>query len=230
MRKKISDIRLFLSETENKPGTYPRGFSCPLLIDYATRFAQRLRHLGFTLDGFDMIYVDFNCSLAEGVFKKADRPVDKLFPGYRFYEVGVPRYMYEKLDGEKMLYPVLNYLRLLLRACFLDGEHNTEDMIKRAVYETAKFGEDLVLEYKTKSNEDYEVKTFYRFTNSGRTLPSAEIVRLSDGAKKCADLPETDDIEQLSEIRINKKSVVFRLGREGGYSGVRDFTVDLGEM
>ena len=227
--KKISDIRLFRSARANAPGTFPKGFDCPLLIDYATRLAVRLRQLGFMLDGFDMIYVDFNCSLPDGMFEKASRPVDKLFPGYRFYEVAVPKPLYEKLDSDKMLYPVLNYLRLLLKKCFLYGT-NTEEMITRAIYETAKFGEDLFLDYKIKSNGDYEVKISYHYTNTGRTLPVAEITRLADGKKKKCDLPETDDIEQLTEIRINKKSVVVKFGREGGYAGERDFTIDLSEM
>ena len=226
--KKISDIRLFKSTRENKPGTFPAGFNCPMLIDYATRLAVRLRHLGFKLDGFDMIYVDFNSSLPEGTLEKADRPPDKLFPGYRFYEVAVPEHLHAKLDSEKMLYPVLNYLRLLLKKCFLYGT-NTEEMITRAIYDTAKFGEDMYLDYKTKENGEYSVKISYHYTNDGRTLPVAEITRLADGKKIKRDLPETDDIEQVGEIRINKKSVVIKIGREGGYAGLREVAIDLPE-
>lgn len=227
--KKIADIRLFKSDKENTSGSFPDGFGCPTLVDYSSRLAARLRLLGFKLDGFDMLYVDFNCALPEGAFCEAQRPKDKLFPGYRFYEVGVSRAMYEKLDGEKMLYPVLNYLRLLLNACFMYGG-NTPDMVTRAIYEVAKFGEDLSLEYRKKENGEYSVTVNYRFSNDGRTIPSAAIIRLSDGARLNAILPEIDDIEQITEIRILKNSVVFKYGREGGYAGVREYAVDLAEM
>ena len=227
--KKISDIRLFKSAVKNEKGSYPESITCPTLADYASRLAVRLRQTGFKLDGFDRLYVDFNCTTPEGVYKRCDRPADKVFPGYRFYEVGVSRYVYENLDNEKMLYFVINSLRLLFINCFMYGDNN-EEQVTKVIYEIAKYGEEVALDLKEKSNGEYSVNITYRFMNDGKILPVAEVTRLSDGKSAKFDLPETDGPDQVGEIRFLKTSIIVKIGRESGYSGVREAVIDLSRI
>lgn len=99
----IKDIRMFRSTAENTNGNpFPSGLVNVRLGCMLHRIAMKLRENGFSLGGFDHLYINLT-TRAAGDPAPAKRAPDRYHPWYRFYDVPVSQEFYDALETPECL-------------------------------------------------------------------------------------------------------------------------------
>lgn len=207
--KIIKDIRPYKSETENTDGnSMPQSLAAKSVSTALHRVAMKLREQEFVLGDFDHLYLNFTSCLAKGAFQPAKRTVDRYFPWYRFYDVGMDREIFDKLDSNEYTDFILESARQVLLNFFCDNV-DSEQKITNAFDETKK-GENMLVRFKAKQGAKYKAVIFLRYLESAEYSPTL-CVHNSDGEEILRkDLPPTADLSSIGEIQLSSKRVTVK--------------------
>ena len=224
--KIIKDIRLYKSETENTDGNpMPQSLAAKSVNVVLHRVAMKLREQEFVLGDFDHLYLNFTPCIAKGAFQLSKRTVDRYFPWYRYYDVGVDEEMFDKLDSSECADFILESAKQVLLNCFCDNA-DWEQKITNAFIE-AKKGENMLVRFKVKQGAKYRAVIFLRYLESAEYSPLLCVYK-PDGAEILReDLPPTADLSSIGEIQISSKRVTVKPRKNSFSKDLTDISFDL---
>lgn len=207
--KIIKDIRLYKSETENTDGNpMPQDLAAKSVNVTLHRVAMKLREQEFSLGDFDHLYLNFTPCIAKGMVQPAKRTIDRYFPWYRYYDIGIDEEMFDKLDSSECADFILESARQVLLNCFCDNA-DSEQKITNA-FDEAKKGENMLVSFKVKQGAKYKAVIFLRYLESAEYSPLLCVYN-SDGAEILRrDLPPTADLSSIGEIQLSSKRVTVK--------------------
>lgn len=208
--KIIKDIRLYKSEVENKDGNpLPSSFAPISLNNVIRRVVMKLREQEFVLGDFDHLYLNFTPCVENGIFQVAKRSVDKYYPWYRYYDVGVDRETFSKIDDLSCGDRILELTKQALLKCF-GNNVVLENKIETAFNESLSKGENMRMRFKVKQNAKYKAVIFLRYLENTEYFPFLCVYDMNETEILRKDLPLTSDLSSIGEIQLNSKRVTIK--------------------
>lgn len=208
--KIIKDIRLYKSELENTDGnSLPEYFAPKTLNNTIHRVVMKLREQEFMLGDFDHLYLNFTTCIEKGTFQLAERTIDKYHPWYRFYDVGIDKETFNRLNSDELNDYVLELTKRALMNCFCDNAV-LEQIIINAFDEAILNGENMLVKYKTKRSSKNTAVIYLRYLESMEYSPLLCVYN-TDGIEILRkNLPLSKDLSALGEIQISGKRVTVK--------------------
>ena len=216
--KIISDIRLYKSSDVDK---YV-GLTNKSLIIAVRRVVMKLREQKFSLGEFDHLYVNFTVCIPEDKIELVDK-IDSYHSWYRYCNVGVNQYDYEKLNVDTDY--VFEKLKLVLLNTFSKNE-NTDEIIKTSFFEAQK-GEKMLMLFKEKKTEKAKATIYLQLLDSGKYLPLLCVVDSDNNEILSEDLPETIDLNSIGEIQLSGKKVTVKPRKNALASALKPISFEL---
>lgn len=207
--KIIKDIRLYKSESENIDGNpLPQSLDTKSVNVTLHRVVMKLREQEFVLGDFDHLYLNFTPCVAKGTFQPAKRTIDRYFPWYRYYDVGISEEIFDKLNSGEHSDFILESAKQVLLNCFCDNV-DSEHKITSAFNE-AKKGESMLVRFKIKQGAKYKAVIFLRYLESAEYSPLLCVYDLDGVEILRKDLPPTADLSSIGEIQLSSKRVTVK--------------------
>lgn len=210
----IKDIRLFESAVPNIDGNsmpssigklYQYDDMAPL--DVIQRLLFLLRHREFGFDGFDHLYINFTPCIPHGEVRDVNRYTIREFSWYHYVDAGCDTELFNSLgDSEKTSF-ILESIR---KAGVLKSPEDQRRLLEETFDLVLAQGEDLLIPYKQKENNDYLVEILVRINEEPDFIP---LIRAStkDGTVKAEQelrgYGRDEFISQIGTITIGKHSV-----------------------
>lgn len=208
--KIIKDIRLYKSELENIDGnSLPQDFAPKTLNNTIHRVVMKLREQEFMLGDFDHLYLNFTPCVEKGTFQAANRTVDKYYPWYRYYDVGVDEETLGKLSTPEYNCTVLKLTKQTLLNCFAKNAVD-EQKITTAFDEAISKGESMLVKYKTKQGSKNTAIIYLRYLESTEYSPLLCVYDTNETEILRKDLPLTADLSSIGEIQLSGKRVTVK--------------------
>ena len=208
LMKIISDIRSFRSVIANIDGNpLPESFGSKQLNIVIHRIVMKLREQKFSLGEYDHLYLNFTTQLNEGVCLPAKRSIDTYHKWYRFYDIGVSKEMYYKLNSESSIDYIISKLQNVLIQFF-----NCENIcpIMDCISEAVEKGENMMVLYKTKENKNLKASIFLQYLDTGLYLPHL-FVHNSEGQELLhKKLKLSNELIEIGEIQLSSKKVTLK--------------------
>lgn len=198
--KVIGDIRLFRSADGGRPAEFAGQ---PLNI-HVRRIVMKLREQKFSLGEFDHLYLNFTPDRPEETIE-LNTAVDRYHPWYRYCDVGVSRAVYARLEQADCTGLICDRIGAALRQLFC-GEAGAEEAVAQALSAAAE-GERMRMCFKEKRTAKATATLYLRLLNNGRYLPLLCVTDPEGNELLCRDLPQTEDLDPLGEIRLSGKRV-----------------------
>lgn len=208
LMKIISDIRLFRSVITNIDGNpLPECFGSKQLNVIIHRIVMKLREQKFSLGEYDHLYLNFTTQLNESVCLLAKRSVDTYHKWYRFYDVGISEDMYYKLNSESSIDYVIDELQNVLIQFF-----NCESIcrIKDCISEAVEKGENMMIIYKTKENNNLKASVFLQYLDTGLYLPHLFVYNSEGKEILHKKLKLSNELMEIGEIQLSSKKVAIK--------------------
>ena len=208
LMKIISDIRLFRSVIANIDGNpLPESFGSKQLNVIIHRIVMKLREQKFSLGEYDHLYLNFTTQLNESVCLPAKRSVDTYHKWYRFYDVGISEDMYYKLNSESSIDYVIDELQNVLIQIF-----NCESIfqIKDCISEAVEKGENMMILYKTKENNNLKASVFLQYLDTGLYLPHLFVYNSEGKEILHKKLKLSNELMEIGEIQLSSKKVAIK--------------------
>ena len=212
----IQDIRMYRCTTENVDGIHPENLYNPDLGIISSRICMKLREKGFSMGDFHHLYVDFTTALKEGQIKPANKSVDKYFPWYRYYEIGVTKEMYDNLVTPDSVPAAVDLIEKLLVSQFSTPEFGS-DIITKCVSEAVSQGPDMLMKYKEKITAKRRAILYLRLLDNSNYFPLLKVFDSDGNIILEKDLEETRDFDGFGEIQLNTKRIKIN-PRKNGWS------------
>lgn len=208
--KIIKDIRLYKSEFENKDGNpLPSSFTPRSLNNVIRRVVMKLREQEFVLGDFDHLYLNFTPCVENGTFQVAKRSVDKYYPWYRYYDVGIDMEMFSKIDDSSYSGWILELTKQALLNCF-GNDAILENKIETAFNESLSKGENMLMRFKVKQGAKYKAVIFLRYLENTEYSPLLCVYDVNETEILRKDLPPTSDLSSIGEIQLSSKRVTIK--------------------
>lgn len=212
--KLIADIRLFELDVPNEDyGSWPHDMGKIYDYDHMTcleviqRLLFLLRHRGFSFEKFDHLYVNFTPCVPHGEVRNANRSYQYEAARIRHVDVGCDVDEFNSWEMEKQNAFVLEGIR---NAVLLKAPEEMHELFVKTFDEVVEQGDNLLIPYRQKENENYLVEIFTRINGDVDFLP---LIRISDKAgnvvaeKQLRGYGRDEFISQLGTITIGKRSV-----------------------
>lgn len=207
--KPIKDIRLYKSNTPNlDQHSMPSSFAGKKANIAVSRLAMKLHEVGFSLGEFDHVYLNFTCCLPAGDLQPAKRSIDRYYPWYRYYDVGVALEEYEHLDENLSLDWLMHRIEKVLLCCC--EEENQRQQVIEGIAALHRDGEQTRILYKVKEGAKLTAKLYLRLLDSGSYAPLAEVIDQQGRSLLLVELPEAMDLLMLGEIQLSSKRLTIK--------------------
>ena len=205
----IKDIRIYRSTIENIPGnSLPGSFSNLKLCAIARRIVMKLQENGFSMGDFHHLYINLTTCREEGTFSLSQRGRDPYYPWYRYYDVGVSKAFYDRLETEESIDKVIGLVtKVLLSFSTPDFD---EDKIRSCISEAVEQGENMTMIYKEKKTSKNRAVIYLRYLANGKHFPLLRVFDLNGDIIFERDLPETNDLYSYGEIQLSSKKVTIK--------------------
>lgn len=228
--KLIADIRLFESDapnTDGNPTPYYIGkiyqYDHMECLDIIQRLLFLLRHRCFCFDGFDHLYLNYTPCIPHGEVRDVNRYNTGEFSWYHYVDIGCDVKIFNDLSLEEKNLFILESVK---KASLLKAPAEQQELFESTFYEVIQNGEQLLLPYKKKDNQNYIVEIFTRITDEVSFVP---LIRVTD--KKRSVIAEQElrsygrdeFICQIGTITIGKTSVRI-VPRKSSYADYYDLT------
>ena len=208
--KIINDIRIYKSTIANIDGnSLPVGFAGKQLNAMVNRVVMKLREQNFSFGEFDTLYINLTPCVPEGESRLARRSIDRYYPRYRYYDVGVSEAFYTKLEAQENESRIIDMLEKVLVKHFSSAEFGTEWM-HACLEETQKYGENMLMKYKEKCTSKRHAILYLRYLDSGQYFPLLRVYDLEENLLFEKDLPETRDLNCMGEIQVSTSKVTIK--------------------
>ena len=210
----IQDIRLFESDIPNVDGNgFPTYIGEIYQYDHKSclhsihRLLFLLRHRGFGFDAFHPLYLNFTPCIPHNEVREVNRYTVKEFSWFQYVDVGCDVELFNGLSPKEKNVFILESIK---RAVLLKASTEQRELFLDAFEEVLQNGEQLLLPYKQKENQDFVVQIFVRITDALDFLP---LIRVTDknGVVKLEQALRTygrdEFISQVGMITIGKSSL-----------------------
>ena len=201
--KTISDIRLYKSSKSEKHASFA-GKALNLSV---RRIAMKLREQGFSLGGFDHLYLNFTTDRPEGTIELID-VADRYHPWYRYCDIGISQDDYGCLENDDYICRVHTKLTSALLSLSI-GQEGASDIILTAVSEAQK-GSQMLMRFKEKKTATGIATVYLRLSDNGEYRPLLCVTDANGSEKLRADLPPTVDLNTVGEIQLSNKKVTVK--------------------
>ncbi len=202
----IQDIRIYRCTVENVTGVHPESFFNKELCAVARRICVKLREKEFSMGDFHHLYINLTTCLSEGVVKPANREVDRYFPWYRYYDVGISQELYDSLETLECIPVVAGLLEKVLKSQFSTAEFD-ELKISDCVSEAVTQGENMLMKFKEKITSKGEAVIYLRYLDNGRYFPLLKVFDADKNVILEKDLPESQTLDNYGQISLTSKKV-----------------------
>ncbi len=204
MGKIIADIRLFHSVEENADGNpLPNSFGDKKLNVILHRIVMKLREQGFSLGGFDHLYLNFTPCVPESEIRPAARSIDREFSWFRYYDIGVSKEFTENRDFPKIF-------DLIKRALLEHFPQNAHEIVENAFAAALSEGENMLMRFKEKKAAKTNAVVFLRYLDTGEYLPLLCVYDANGNEILRRDLPASSELLQIGEIALSSKKVTIK--------------------
>ena len=109
------------------------------------RIAMKLRELGYSLDGFDHLYINFTVDAVENGMEFS-KYIDSFHPWFRIYNIQVSEALFDTLESPESYDAILS----LIESALVRISPKDEDLVHRAVAEALEQGEQMLMLRKQK--------------------------------------------------------------------------------
>lgn len=202
----IQDIRIYRCVVENITGVNPESFFNKELCAVARRICMKLREKEFSMGEFHHLYINLTTCLEEGTVKPANREVDRYFPWYRYYDVGISQELYDRLETRECIPIVTEILEKVLKSQFSTVEFD-ENNISDCVSEAVGQGEDMLMKFKEKITSKGKAVLYLRYLDNGRYFPLLKVFDSDESLILEEDLPESQTLDNYGQISLTSKKV-----------------------
>lgn len=204
----IKDIRLYAdheSARERSGTNYQYDFKICLKV--IQRLLFLLRYRGFGFEDFDHLYVNFTPCLPHGEVQDVNRHTIREFAWLHYVDVGCDLDLFNSWELKEKTAFVLESVR---KAALLKAPEEQRQLFADTFAEVMEQGENLLLPYKAKENENYRVEILLRISDELDFLP---MIRVTD--REGVPVTEVnlraygrdEFITQISTVSIGKRSV-----------------------
>lgn len=212
--KLIKDIRLYESSVpdvdyNSTPSSTAKiyRYNHKDCLHVIQRLLFLLRHRGFGFEDFDHLYVNLSPCLPHGEVQDVNRHNIREFEWLHYVDVGCDLDLFNSWELEEKTAFVLESVR---KAALLKAPEELRYLFADTFAEVMEQGENLLLPYKVKENENYRVEILLRINDELDFLP---LIRVTD--REGALVTEVnlraygrdEFITQISTISIGKRSV-----------------------
>ena len=212
--KLIADIRLFESGVPNTDGNPTPHYIGKIYqydhmecLDVIQRLLFLLRHCGFGFDDFDHLYLNFTPCIPHGEVRDVNRYNIREFSWYHYVDIGCDVEIFNGFSLEEKTSFILESTR---KASLLKASEEQKGLFGITFEEVIQNGEQLLLPYKKKENQNYIVEIFTRIDNEVSFIP---LIRVSDvngclrAKQELRHYGRDEFISQIGTITIGKSSV-----------------------
>ena len=213
--KLISDIRIYQSDVENTDGNPLPGPTGNRALNLAAqRIAMKLREAGFSLGEFTHLYLNFTTCLPEGTIRPAKRTADRYHPWYRYYDVGVCRQAFDRLNrtdasATEVTEMVFDRIRQALVTYFApDGQ--SVRVIESAVEEALSKGAEMRMRFKEKKAAKATAVLYLTLREDARYEPVVCVYDLQGRTLLEETLAPTSDLSSIGEILLSSRKVTVK--------------------
>lgn len=212
--KLIHDIRLFASRVPNVDSQSLPGPCGSGQISVALRrVAMKLREGGFSLGGFDHLYVNLTPCLPEGTVQLAARSVHRETTWLRYVDAGVTEaQLADEAELDSLALMMAEKCLLLFAQSEADRAH-----VRSAVREASEQGEAMLMRFKEKRTSGLTATIFLRLLDSGLYHPLLCVTGADGQEVLRANLPPCMELHALGKIRLSRKAVTI-LPRKNAFS------------
>lgn len=210
MKKKIiSDIRLFKSERQSEYGEYvTESFGDKKLNAVVTRIVMKLRENGFSLGGFDHLYINFTtCDVSESMIL-SDKE-DRYHPWYRYCHVHVSRDLFQKLGSSEARCDTIHLIYTVLSVYFITEEFDGARILS-CIRQAVEQGEDMLMRFKEKLTSKRKAVILLRVLDSCKYGPLLKVYDAEGNLLFEKDLPESVTLDHLGDIQVSTKRVMVK--------------------
>ncbi len=225
--KIIEDIRFFKSSIENIDGNpAPESFGSKQLCAVIHRAVMKLREQRFTLGEYTHLYINFTVCLNEGQMKPSERSKDAYHPFYRYYDAGISRECYDKLDSGECIDDIVSIAEnLLIR--FFAADEEQRNIIESSFFQALEHGENMLMLFKEKQTNHAKAVIYLRFTNDFKYVPLLCVYDLEENEMFRQDLPAVNDLNSIGEIVLTNKKVTVKPRKNTFSKGLEAVSFDL---
>lgn len=212
--KLIADIRLFELDVPNEDyGSWPHDmgkiydYDHMACLEVIQRLLFLLRHRGFGFEKFDHLYVNFTPCVPHGEVRNVNRSYQYEAARIRHVDVGCDMDEFNSWEMDKQNAFVLEGIR---KAVLLKAPEEMHELFVKTFDAVVEQGENLLIPYRQKENENYLVEIFTRINDDSDFLP---LIRISDKAgnvvaeKQLRGFGRDEFISQFGTTTIGKRSV-----------------------
>lgn len=212
--KLIADIRLFESDVPNIDGNPTPSYIGKIYqydhmdcLDIIQRLLFLLRYRGFGFEGFDHLYLNFTPCVPHGEVRDVNRYNIREFSWYHYVDVGCDPDFFNRLSLEEKNMFVIESAE---KASLLKAPEEQRRIFTDTLREVLQKGEQLLLPYKRKENQDYIAEVFVRINDEVDFIPFIRITTKDGFLKAEQELRRygrDEFISQFGTIAMGKKSV-----------------------
>lgn len=169
------------------------------------RIAMKLRELGYSLDGFDHLYISFTVDAVENCMEFS-KYIDPYHPWYRMYNVQISEALFDKLESPESYDAILS----LIESALVRISPKDEDLVRRAIAEALDQGEQMLMLRKQKITSTRRAAVYLRCMDDEYYLPLLRVYDNEENLLFEADLPKTYDLTILGEIQVSRNRVTVK--------------------
>lgn len=227
MMKIISDIRLYKSDVENIDGnSSPSGFGDKKLNAVIRRVIMKLREQNFSLGDFHHLYLNFTPCLPDGVIQPAKRSIDRYYPWYRYYDIGISTELFNNLEAERCQETILLLMQQTLMQFFAPDDCRKK-IVKEAIEEAVTKGEEMLMRFKEKKSAKNRAVVYLRYLDNASYLPLLCVYDLRENEILRKTLPQTADLSPIGEIQLSSKKVTIKPRKNSFSAGLQPVSFDI---
>lgn len=169
------------------------------------RIAMKLRELGYSLDGFDHLYINFTVDVVENGMELS-KYIDTFHPWYRIYNIQINQSLFDTLENPESYDTIIS----LIKAALIRLSPKDESLVHRAVTEALEQGEQMLMLRKQKITSIRRAAVYLRCLDDESYLPLLRVFDKEENLLFEADLPKTYDLTILGEIQVSRNRVTVK--------------------
>lgn len=196
---RIADIRYFASQGLPFTGEHGPGNLRPLYAfsksvhAIGARIARKLREFGFTIPGYDHVYIVFTPALGAKVVRPAHVVLE---PWQRHFSIGADCEYIEALDDTgREAFVVDATLRVLRRIAGIDASKRA--LLRRMGREITRDGDNLEILHRAIASKTLLVRISYRIHAGGGGAGWVHVEDLASGRRGSRQFVDLDSCEDL---------------------------------
>lgn len=222
--KKIADIRLFASDTPNVDGanSLANALQNKSSAVFARRVVMKLREQGFSLGGFDHLYINFTTCAVEGGIAPARLSFQTW---YRFYDVHVDKDTQKNISCEEDAAIAAQLIQSVLLKYFAATEKDEAIIVKSI--NAAKEGDKMAVLYMEKKYSKCTISVYISLNNKGEFCPILQIMKKDGTLIQRKRMKPCVEMGTYGDIRFDGERVLIKPRKNAYYAKRKPIVIEL---